>query len=82
MPLKSVDDKNCCFNEQKCIFGYCGKVKTLTISYNFIINVCKMCSVYLFRTALSELMSVLHKDVLFHGQTLANRTKPGLIFQL
>jgi len=29
MLLKSIYNKNLCFNEQKCIFEHCGKIKTI-----------------------------------------------------
>jgi hypothetical protein len=43
-------------------FEHCRKVKTV----KYIVMYSKICSVYLFSGALSELLFVLHKDALFH----------------
>jgi hypothetical protein len=34
MPLKSVHNQSNIFNEEKCIFGQCGKLKTVLKKYN------------------------------------------------
>jgi hypothetical protein len=63
-PIKSVYDKKCGFNEQKCIFENCRKVKTK----NFIITLLKfflICSLNLFSGTIYSLVHILHRDVLF-----------------
>ncbi len=79
MTLKSVCNKNCYFNEQKMYFWTQHYI--LNNNKSLIINHFCICSVYLFRGALYELILILHKDALVQwGSTTHQRlsiTFPG-----
>ncbi len=64
MPMEPIYNKNICFNEQKCILKYIFKIILLLFS--------KICSVYLFRAALSKLIFALHEGDLFICEKLKN----------
>ncbi len=66
MPLKSKNNKNHGFIEQKCIFEHGREIQTRKHELIDIIFVMKKISHDLFRAALYRLMVVLHKDALFH----------------
>jgi hypothetical protein len=66
MPHKSIDSKKFCLKEQNVFLNYTERLKQQKCLYSCIINVSKICSVYLFCAALFELMFVIHKGALFH----------------
>ncbi len=59
MSLKSTQNRNFYYNELKCMFEHCKKVKIKSQYYDSI------CSVYLFRAALYELIFAFHKIFCF-----------------
>ncbi len=64
MTLKSAYNKNVCLNELVALNNSEGFIQKI-----FIITCCFNGSVYLFRTALCELIWLFHKGVLFHCNT-------------
>ncbi len=56
----AIYNKNFCFNEQKCIFEHCRKVKTSNLTLHFFV----ITPVYLFRAATYKLTFALHRDAL------------------
>jgi hypothetical protein len=59
-------NKSECFNEEQCIFEQYINIETIKNIYNHIFLLLKLCSVYLFRAALYELILELHRDVLLN----------------
>ncbi len=66
IPLQSIYSKNLCFDEQNMYFEHYIEVLTIKRLLIGIMFVKIFFSGDLFRAALYSLMSVLHKDALFH----------------